>query len=519
MARIAVGGFQHETNTFAPQRATWADFERADAWPGFIRGPELIPAVHGYNIPIAGAVKALQELGHELLPLCWCSAPPSSYVEREAYEKVAGAILDDLAAQGAAAGKLDGIYLDLHGAMVAEHYEDGEGELLRRIRAMVGDRMPIVTSLDFHTNLTPEMVRRASAMIGYRTYPHIDMAATGARAARLLDRLLKERRPLHKAYRQIDFLIPLVWQCTLMDPTKGVFELLEEIERGSAAAGAAIPGGSHNQGIVSITHTPGFPPADIRECGPALVVYGYDREAAEAAADRIAVAIKEREPTFAGKLWTPEDAVAEALRLSKKATKPIILADVQDNPGAGGTSDTVGILRALIQQRATGAVIGMMVDPEAAAAAEATGEGALLPCGVGAKVGYAGETPVEARWRIVRLGSGRFTGTGPMYGGARFNIGPMALVTDEESGVSAVLAAKRIQANDKEMFRHVGVEPAEVPILVLKSTVHFRADFQPIAQEILCVRSPGAHVTDPAELPYRHLRPGIRLNPLGPVRE
>jgi microcystin degradation protein MlrC len=515
MARIAVGGFQHETNTFAPQRATWADFERADAWPGFIRGPELIPAVAGYNIPIAGAVAALQELGHELLPLCWCSAPPSSYVERDAYAKVAGAILDDLAAYG----PLDGIYLDLHGAMVVEHHEDGEGELLRRIRALVGDRLPIVTSLDFHTNLTPEMVRHASAMIGYRTYPHIDMAATGGRAARLLDRLLKDRRPLYKAYRQIDFLIPLVWQCTLMEPAKGVFELIEEIERGSAAAGAAIPGGSHNQGIVSITHTPGFPPADIRECGPALVVYGHDREAAEAAADRIAAVIKHREGAFAGKLYTPEEAVAEALRLSAHATKPVILADVQDNPGAGGTSDTVGILRALIAQRAKGAVIGMMVDPEAAAAAEAAGEGALLPCGVGAKVGYAGETPVEAKWRIVRLGSGRFTGTVPMYGGAKFNIGPMALVTDEDSGVSAVLAAKRIQANDKEMFRHVGVEPAEVPILVLKSTVHFRADFQPIAEEILCVRSPGAHVTDPAELPYRHLRPGIRRNPMGPPHE
>src|SRR5438067_2222367 len=271
MARIAVGGFQHETNTFAPQRASWADFERADAWPGFIRGPELIDAVKGYNLPIAGAVEALRSRGHDLLPLCWCSAPPSSYVEREAYERVVGAILEDLAAQGL----VDGIYLDLHGAMVAEHHEDGEGELLRRIRALVGDRIPIVTSLDYHTNLTPEMVRHATAMIGYRTYPHIDMAATGGRAAELLHRLLKDRRPLHKAYRQIDFLIPLVWQCTLMEPAKGIFALIEDIERGSAdAPRAGTPGGSHNQGIVSITHTPGFPPADIAQCGPALVVYG-----------------------------------------------------------------------------------------------------------------------------------------------------------------------------------------------------------------------------------------------------
>src|SRR5437016_11466454 len=486
MARIAVGGFQHETNTFAPQRATWADFERADAWPGFVRGAELIEAVEGFNLPIAGAGNTLPGLGHELVPLCWCSAPPSSYVERDVYEKVASAILEDLAAGGAARGLVDGIYLDLHGAMVAEHHEDGEGELLRRIRALVGDRMPIVTSLDYHTNLTPEMVRHASAMVGYRTYPHIDMAATGSRAAQLLDRLLKDRRPLYKAYRQIDVLIPLVWQCTMAEPAHGIFALIDEIEQGSQRSGrGASPGGSHNHGIVSITHTPGFPPADIAQCGPALVVYGLDRDAAEAAADRIAAAIHEREAGFAGKLYTPDEAVIEAMRIAEHTSKPVLLADVQDNPGAGGTSDTVGLLRALIAHRAKGAVIGMIVDPEAAEAATAAGEGALLDCGVGAKVGYAGETPVEAQWRVVRLGTGRFTGTGPMYGGAKFQIGPMALITDEASGVSAVLASKRIQANDKEMFRHVGVEPAEVPILGLKSTVHYRADFQPIAETIL----------------------------------
>jgi microcystin degradation protein MlrC len=505
MARIAVGGFQHETNTFAPQRATWADFERADAWPGFIRGSELIDAVHGYNIPIAGAVEALRAKGHELLPLCWCSAPPSSYVEREAYERVAGALLEDLAGQM----PIDGLYLDLHGAMVTEHHEDGEGELLRRIRGLVGEAVPIVTTLDYHTNMTPEMVRHASLMIGYRTYPHIDMAATGGRAALLLDRLLTERRPLYKAYRRIDFLIPLVWQCTGAEPARGIFRLIGDIEQGAA---------SHNQGIVSITHTPGFPPADIAQCGPALVVYGHDRDAAEAAADRLAAAIHEREAAFAGKLYTPEEAVAEALALACGATKTIVLADIQDNPGAGGTSDTVGLLRALIAARAVGAVIGMIVDPEAAAAAVAAGEGTRLDCGVGAKVGYAGETPVEADWRVVRLGTGEFVGTGPMYGGAHFHIGPMALVTDAASGVSAVLAAKRIQANDQAMFRHVGVEPAQVPILALKSTVHFRADFEPIAERVLCVVAPGAHISDPVELPYRNLRRGIRLNPLGPAR-
>ncbi len=390
MARIAVGGFQHETNTFAPLKASWADFERADAWPPFVRGLQLIEAVEGFNIPIAGAVLALQALGHELVPLCWCSAPPSSYVERQAYEKVAGWIVEDLRALG----PVEAVYL-----------EDGEGELMRRVRAAVGERIPLVASLDYHTNMTPEMVRHATAMIGYRTYPHIDMAETGGRAARLLDQLLRDRRPLHKAYRQLDFLIPLVWQCTLMEPAKGIFELIAEIERGTDRSGG--PAGSHNQGIVSITHTPGFPPADIVQCGPALVVYGHDKDAAEAQADRLAGFIQEQEPAFAGRLYTPDEAVTEAMRLARTATKPIVLADIQDNPGAGGTSDTVGLLRALIAHCAQGAVIGMIVDPGAAEAATAAGEGAILDRGIGAAVGFAGETPVEAD-RGANAASGRW---------------------------------------------------------------------------------------------------------------
>jgi microcystin degradation protein MlrC len=504
MPRIAVGGFQHETNTFAPQRATWDDFARADAWPGYVRGAELFDAAAGYNIPIAGAVETLRGLGHELVPLSWCSAPPSSYVDEDAYERVVAGLLEDLAA----AGPLDGIYLDLHGAMVAAHVEDGEGELLRRIRALVGDALPIVASLDFHTNMTQAMVRHASAMVGYRTYPHVDMADTGSRAARLLDRLIREKRPLAKAFRQADFLIPLVWQCTMAEPTKGVFDLIDEIERGGA---------SHNQGIVAIAHTPGFPPADIAECGPALVVYGHDQEAADAVADRILAAIKAKEGEFAGRLYTADEATVKAIRLAQTASKPIVLADIQDNPGAGGTSDTVGLLRALINHKAAGAVIGMIVDLEAATAAHEVGEGALLPCSVGAKIGYAGETPVVARWRVIRIASGDFTGTGPMFGGAQFHVGPYALITDEDSGVSVVLASARIQAIDQEQFRHVGIEPSQVPILALKSTVHFRADFQPLADTVLCVVSPGAHISDPVELPYHRLRSGIRKRPLGPV--
>ncbi|MBL0901574.1 MAG: M81 family metallopeptidase, partial [Reyranella sp.] len=445
MARIAVGGFQHETNTFAPQQATWEEFVRADAWPPLLRGPEMIAGVEGFNIPIAGAVKKLAELGHEIVPLAWSAAAPASYVTEDAYERMWKLFDEDLRKLG----PFDAIYLDLHGAMVAEHTEDGEGELLRRIRGIVGEALPIVASLDYHANLTPEMARFSTALVGYRTYPHIDMAVTGSRAVELLDKLLKDKRPVYRAYRQLDFLIPLVWQCTFVEPAKGIFDLVGELEAGEK---------SHNQGIVSVTHTPGFPPADIAQCGPALVVYGHDKEAVEAAADKLASAVKAQEKAFAGELLDPDQAALRAIELSKKAKKPIVLADVQDNPGAGGTSDTVGLLAALMRHKARGAVIGMIVDEGAARAAVETGEGNVMRRGIGAVVGYGGETPVEADWRVVKLSDGIFTGTGPFYGGARFQIGPMALVTDEASGVSAVLAAKRVQAADKEMFRTVGVE-------------------------------------------------------------
>jgi microcystin degradation protein MlrC len=492
MARIAVGGFQHETNTFSPVKATFAEFRDGGGRPPLQRGAEMLTNLVGVNLPAAGAIAALKSLGHDLVPLVWADAVPSAHVTEDAYEKIVGMMLDDLRA----AGPVDGVYLDLHGAMVTEHFEDGEGELLRRVRDLVGPRIPVVASLDLHCNLTPEMVERSDALVAYRTYPHIDMAETGDRAARLLDRFLAGKRPRHKAFRQADFIIPITWQCTLIEPAASLYRDVAALETGPVA---------------STSFTPGFPAADIFHCGPAVVVYGETADATDRAADRLIARVRESESAFAGRIYSPDEGVTLAMRKAQAARRPIILADTQDNPGTGGTGDTVGLLEALVRHDAQGAVLGALWDPQAAAAAHEAGIGATITLDLGGKSGEPGQAPYRASFFVERIGDGAFTGTGPMYGGLNCRLGRMALL--RIGGVRIVIASKKMQAADQEMFRHVGVEPAEAKILGLKSSVHFRADFQPIAEEILIVAAPGAFAADPADLPWRNLRPGMRLRP------
>ena len=194
--KIAVGGFQHETNTFAPIGADFADFEKHDGWPGLTRGPALFDTFVGMNIPIIGFMETARAGGDELVPLLWASAEPSSYVSRDAFERIVGMLCHDLAALA----PYDAVYLDLHGAMVAEHIEDAEGEVLRRVREVVGADLPVVVSFDLHANLTEQVVRHATALTIFRTYPHLDMASTGARVYRLLEHAVSGRE-IFKAYR------------------------------------------------------------------------------------------------------------------------------------------------------------------------------------------------------------------------------------------------------------------------------------------------------------------------------
>ncbi|HXQ42950.1 MAG TPA: M81 family metallopeptidase [Candidatus Udaeobacter sp.] len=495
MARIAVGGFQHETNTFSNVPTTYEDFARADGWPALTEGRAIYAALEGINLPASGFIAAANRARHEPVPLLWCAATPAGRVTRDAFERIAGQLCQLLAD----ARPLDGLYLDLHGAMVAEHLADGEGELLRRLRQVAGPTLPIVCSLDFHANISQAMVENSSAMTAYRSYPHVDMRESGERAAALLDRILVHG-PLAKALRKLPFLIPLTWQCTLIDPAAGLFRELASMVSG---------------GVADLSFAPGFPPADVPDCGPSVLAYGADQRSADRAADRLAAAVSEAEGDFAGKVWQPREAVREAMRLAPTTGRPAILADTQDNPGAGGHSDTVGLIDALIAERAEAAVAGLLCDPAAAAIAHAAGEGTEIDIALGEGSRLPGHRPLAARFRVQRLGDGRFNATGPFYAGNRMQLGPMALLST--SGVRIAVSSRKQQAADQAMFRHLGVEPREQRIMALKSSVHFRADFEPISSGVLIVAAPGANPVDHRELPYRHLRPGMRLMPKGPA--
>ena len=493
--RIAVGGFQHETNTFAPHRADFAAFARADSWPPLVRGAALFDSMAGLNLPLAGFIERARDARCELLPLAWCSAEPSGYVTEDAFERIATILLDDLTA-----ADVDAVYLDLHGAMVCEHREDGEGELLRRVRGVVGDRIPVVVSLDLHANVTEAMVQYSDGMTIYRTYPHLDMAATGARAFDLLC-AHRESDAWHKTMRKIPFLFPLTAQCTDFEPCRSLY--------------AALPRHQQADGVASIDFAAGFPPADIAECGAAVVACGADASAVEAAAEQFYRRVVAAEPDFRFEVFDPAAAVARALQ--NPGPKPVVLADAQDNPGAGATSDTTGLLYALVRGGARGAVLAMLHDPDVAARAHAAGVGVTLDGALGGKSGFAGSEPFTGRFEVEALGDGRFVFTGAMNRNARAELGPMALlrVLDDVSEVRVIVGSSRAQC--LAMIRHLGVEPAEQKILAVKSTVHFRADFDPIAAETLVVLAPGANSCRLSELSYQNLRAGIRLEPLGVV--
>ncbi len=483
--RIAVGGFMHESATFVDTPTTWDDFARTGPWPGACEGEAMLKTMEGLNIGLPCFVAEVRKAGHEVIPIAWTMAQPAGPVTSHAFERMAATLVD-----GYRRSNADVIFCELHGAMIADDYDDAEGELLRRIRAVVGPDVPIVGTLDLHVNMSEQMVETTNFLTAYRTYPHIDWGETGARVARWLDRALSWGPNPAKAMRRMPFLIPITAGCSLISPVREIYALLEQIE---AETG------------VHLSFVPGFPPADIADCGPAVFGYGADQATVDRAVDRLADAVNAAEPAFAAQRVQPvTEAVANAIRMSANAGKPVVLADTQDNPGAGSPSNTTGIIKELLQQGAESAVVGNFHDPELAASAHAAGLGAHLNAPIG---------DVPGPWTVTALSDGAFEGTSPMLRSKIAQMGKTAVL--KQNGVEVLVISIRQQPIHTETFSHIGVDPRQRRIVALKSSVHFRAGFQPIAEEVITCASPGMNLADPADFAYRKLRKGIRLRPGG----
>ena len=493
MTCVFIAGFQHETNTFAPSLADWEAFNRGDAFPAYIRGEAMQTQFTGVNIPVGGFIDAAKRHGWQLWPSVWAGASPSSYVTRDAFERIATDLLQDL--KQALSQGIDAVYLDLHGAAVAEHADDAEGELLARVRAIIGENMPLVASLDLHANVTQRMLATADALVAYRTYPHIDMAETGERAAELLQRRLRLGRREALTVHRLPYLISLNAQSTWLQPAKDIYAAIDDIDKAHHSV---------------LSFCMGFAAADFEECAPVLWAYAGQAQQAQAAADalhQLAAPPAQWRIDF----LEAREAVAQALALAAQHTRPVLIADTQDNPGAGGDSNTTGMLHALLQQgagqRFPGAVaLGLMYHPEVAAKAYAAGVGALIDVVLGVSVTtYSGmsDAPLSARARVVAISDGRCVLKGPMMRGMTSQLGQSACL--EIEGVLVAVVSGKAQLFDREMLRILGITPEAMKLIVLKSSNHFRADFEPIASKVLVAKAIGPMAADPGDLPWRKL--------------
>ncbi len=486
MACIHIAGFLHESNSFSAVATDLAAFEHCAYTAGLKRGSGVFD-LRVSPLAIGGFIQRAEALGHDLHPLLYAFAEPSGPVTRDAFELV----LDELVARIAAGPPPDAVFLDLHGAMVVEHHDDGEAEILRRIRQAVGN-IPIVTALDLHGNIGASTLKDADLAAAYLTYPHIDMAERGGKLAVLLDHMLATGTRPAMAYQQLPFLIPDQCQSTDLEPARSLYAMARDMEEQS--------------GIWSVSLMCGFYQADVEFAGPSIFVFADTQAAADSALAGLAGAVMDAEGSFRGELLAVQAAADLASRWS--GSTPLILADIQDNPGGGAASDNVELLEALLGSGVRNAAVGMICDPAAARQAHASGIGSTINLSLGGK-GTPTQRPLVADFEVTALREGTVALTGP-FSGLDIDLGLSAAV--RIGGIDVIICSKPTQCLDRAYFRVHEIMPEERHVLVLKSAAHYRGDFAAIAGQIADVATDSACVADATRLPYTRLRTTVRLS-------
>lgn len=490
--KVISAGIQHETNTFAENSTTLRDFIRDSHLGEELSGGNLIfDRFTGTQTIQGGYIAGANESGLELVPVLNVRAQPSGIVEKEAFDDLKLLMVQRIRE----ALPAEGILLDLHGAMVTEEHEDAEAELVRAVRDLVGPELPIVVTLDLHANITSKLAELSTVIIGFQTYPHVDMGERGREAAILLGRILRNEVQPVQVFRQLPLATMPPMQCTLREPMQSIISDLKTLES--------------QTGLLTATIALGFPFADIRDMGVSvLATADGNRELAESASDQLANRLWDARNELQPKLTSIE----EAMKIAQKTDGLVIFADGSDNPGGGAPCDGTVALQAMIEADFQGGLVALIYDPETAKLAHQAGVGQKIAATIGGKTDDRHGSPVRVDAEVLTLSNGEFTYRGEMAKGLKDSLGATALL--RVGGVEILTCSIRRQLLDRAMFETVHIDPSTRNLLVIKSAVHFRADIGPLAQLILDGDTPGIHRPDFSCFQYQNLRrPVFPLDP------
>ncbi len=484
--RIAIGEIAHETNTFCAAPTTVEPFKRYQ-WQ---HGAAIVAAHAGNRSYVGGMLDTAAALGVEAVPVFCTMAYPSGTITAAAYAEMLGELLGGIAR----ALPIDAVCLSLHGAGVAEGTDDLEGDILARVRELVGPDVPIAAALDLHGNLTQAMLDAADGLFGTNFYPHTDSYERGAEAITFLRRVLRrEIRPtMH--LESLPMMIPTC--STDLEPGKRLNSLCWEWE--------ARPG------VLDCTIFHGFPYTDVPAVGMSvLAMADGDPALARDVAEDIARAVWAAREEYRPVSLTPEEAIIAALAVEGG---PVVINDTSDNPGGGSPGDSTHLLRAILDAGLTDACYAFIYDPAVAALAHDAGVGATIRVRLGGKTDTLHGAPIEAEAYVKALTDGRFRLTTPMGRGMATDLGPSARL--RIGGVEIIVASERNQVLDDEVFLLHGIDVRRRKIVALKSSAHFRAGFTHLAAAIIAADAPGATTLRLDNFTHRRIR-----RPIWPLDE
>ena len=488
--KLVIAQMKHETNTFSPVPTPLARFAAGRPLPA--EGSDVRDAFKGTGTAIGAFIDLAEKAGAEVVFPVAGNAAPSAPVEDEAYEAMAGRIVD------AVAKGCDAVLLDLHGAMVTRTYDDGEGELLGRIRKVAPD-VPIGVALDMHTNLFPAMGQLATVLAGYQTYPHVDMYQTGARAARPIFSLLNKKVRPQMAFGHRPMLPHVMRQSSLDSPNKEIQARAREMER---------------LGALSASFFVGFPHADIPYAGSSAVVVtdGDAAKAREWCDELLDMAWNAREKF----VYRVEPLEKSLLRAKETRNGPVMLLDHYDNCASGGTMDTMAVLGAILDAGLEDVAAFAVFDPQAVEQMKRAGVGARVTIPLGGKLempalGFKGK-PLRVTGNVRRIVGGIYRNEGPMARGELADLGAAAVL--DTGNVEIAVISRHVEPHDIGSFRALGIDPAAKRYVMLKSRVHWRAGLGPMAKAVVECAGEGVCTSDYSQLNFRRVRrPVYPLDP------